>query len=313
MITEKENKYLKLSSPFIRTKRSKQKIMFMVIIALIPAFISSIYFFKLKGFIIISACLITSILTDILMQRLTRKKSSDKINYFNGSAILTGLLLSFVLPPTVPLFIPVLGSIFAIALGKYAFGVGNNIFNPALIARAFLVISFPQLMTTWVNPDGVTSATPLASGTGSLFDLFIGNVGGCIGETSALMLLIGGVFLIFIRVIDWRIPFYYLGTFAILTYIIGQDVVFQLLAGGLMLGAFFMATDYVTMPVTRNGRIIFAVMLGLLTFLFRFYSNMPEGVMYSILIMNAVAPLIQRITKPKPFGYFMKEKKKNEI
>jgi Na+-translocating ferredoxin:NAD+ oxidoreductase subunit D len=309
MIKEKkEFKVMKLSSPFIRTKRDKQKIMFSVIVALMPALISAAYFFKIKGLIIISACLITSVITDIFMQFLIRKKSNEKINYFNGSAILTGLLLSFVLPPTVPLFIPVLGSIFAITLGKYAFGVGNNIFNPALIARAFLVVSFPQIMTTWITPDGVTSATPLAVGSGSLLDLFVGNVAGCIGETSALALLIGGFFLIFIKVIDWRIPFYYMGSFALLTFFIGQDVIFHLFAGGLILGAFFMATDYITMPVTRNGRIIFAVLLGLLTFVFRFYSNMPEGVMYSILIMNAFAPFIQRVTRPKPFGY-KKEKK----
>ncbi|MGM5487665.1 MAG: RnfABCDGE type electron transport complex subunit D [Nanobdellota archaeon] len=287
----------KSSSPHIHTGLSKQKIMYMVVLALLPATIAGIYFFGIPAATIIAVSVASALATDILMQKLT----ASSMRWLNGSAVLTGLLLALILPPTVPLWIPALGSIFAVSLGKYAFGVGNNIFNPALIGRAILVISWPQFMSGWINPDGVTAATPLAQKT-SLFSVFTGNVGGCIGETSAIALLAGGAFLIALRLIDWRIPAVYIGSLAVLMTIAGKDPLYQVMAGGLLIGAFFMATDYVTSPLARKGRIIFALGLGVLTFIFRFYSSMPEGVMYSILLMNATVPLIERYTKPKPFG-----------
>ncbi|MFP4423911.1 MAG: RnfABCDGE type electron transport complex subunit D [Candidatus Woesearchaeota archaeon] len=287
----------KSSSPHIHKKTSKQKIMYLVVLALLPATFTGIYYFGVQAAWIIATAIIAALATDILMQRLT----SPAINWLNGSAVITGLLLALVLPPTVPLWIPAIGSIFAVSLGKYTFGVGNNIFNPALIGRAFLVISWPQLMSGWIAPDGITAATPLAE-TAQLSSLIIGEVAGCIGETSAIAILLGGLFLISLRLIDWKIPVFYIGTVAALMFFAGNDPLYHIMAGGLMLGAFFMATDYVTSPLTTKGRIIFAVGLGILTFIFRFYSSMPEGVMYSVLLMNATVPLIERYTKPKPFG-----------
>lgn len=287
----------KSSSPHIHENTSKQKIMYLVVLALLPATFTGIYYFGFQAAIIIGTAIIAALATDILMQKIT----SSSMTWFNGSAIITGLLLALVLPPTVPLWIPAIGSIFAVSLGKYAFGVGNNIFNPALIGRAFLVISWPQLMSGWTSPDGVTAATPLAE-TAQLSSLIMGEVAGCIGETSAIALLLGGLFLIAYRLIDWKIPVVYIATVAILMFFAGNDPVYHIMAGGLMLGAFFMATDYVTSPITTKGRIVFALGLGILTFIFRFYSSMPEGVMYSILLMNATVPLIERYTKPRPFG-----------
>lgn len=287
----------KSSSPHIHENTSKQKIMYLVVLALLPATFTGIYYFGFQAAIIIGTAIIAALATDILMQKIT----SSSMTWFNGSAIITGLLLALVLPPTVPLWIPAIGSIFAVSLGKYAFGVGNNIFNPALIGRAFLVISWPQLMSGWISPDGVTAATPLAE-TAQLSSLIMGEVAGCIGETSAIALLLGGLFLIAYRLIDWKIPVIYIATVAILMFFAGNDPVYHIMAGGLMLGAFFMATDYVTSPITTKGRIVFAFGLGILTFIFRFYSSMPEGVMYSILLMNATVPLIERYTKPRPFG-----------
>ncbi|MFO7710491.1 MAG: RnfABCDGE type electron transport complex subunit D [Candidatus Woesearchaeota archaeon] len=287
----------KSSSPHIHENTSKQKIMYLVVLALLPATFTGIYYFGFQAAIIIGTAIIAALATDILMQKIT----SSSMTWFNGSAIITGLLLALVLPPTVPLWIPAIGSIFAVSLGKYVFGVGNNIFNPALIGRAFLVISWPQLMSGWISPDGVTAATPLAE-TAQLSSLIMGEVAGCIGETSAIALLLGGLFLIAYRLIDWKIPVIYIATVAILMFFAGNDPVYHIMAGGLMLGAFFMATDYVTSPITTKGRIVFAFGLGILTFIFRFYSSMPEGVMYSILLMNATVPLIERYTKPRPFG-----------
>ncbi|MFW6449759.1 MAG: RnfABCDGE type electron transport complex subunit D [Nanoarchaeota archaeon] len=292
-------KFIKSSAPHIWKKGSKDQIMGLVILALLPATFTGAYIFGQQALLIIITGLITAWVTDIAMQFLTKNRGS----IINLSSILTGLLLALVLPPTAPLWMPAVGTIIAVSIGKYAFGPGNSIFNPALVGRAFLVLSWPQLMSTWVAPDGVTKATPLAANVKPLYtELFFGSVGGCIGETSAIALLLGGVFLIVFRVIDWRIPFTYIATVGVLTSITGSDPLFHILAGGLIIGAFFMATDYVTIPITGNGRLIFAVGCGLLTFLFRIYSGMPEGVMYSILLMNALTPLIEKLTVPKPFG-----------
>jgi len=226
----------------------------------------------------------------------------------DGSAIVTGLMLALILPPTVPLWIPAVGAAFSIAFSKLAFGgLGHNIFNPALVGRAFLMASWPVLMTKFVL-DAVTKATPLGALESSnaalptYMQLFLGNVGGCIGETSVLAILIGASILLALRVIDWRIPLSYVGTVFLLTWVLGQDPVFHVLAGGLMFGAFFMATDYVTNPITRWGRVLFGICAGIFVVVFRMWGGMPEGVCYSILIMNGFTPLIDRYIKPRPLG-----------
>jgi electron transport complex protein RnfD len=203
----------------------------------------------------------------------------------------------------------VVGSAVAIGLGKQVFGgLGYNPFNPALIGRAFLIASFPGAMTTWISPvDGITTATPLGllklqGITTDYFSLFIGRVGGCIGETSAVAILIGAAFLLYKGYIDWRIPFSYLGTVAVLMYIFGKDPVFHLLSGGLMLGAFFMATDMVTSPITKKGRWIFGIGAGIVVVVIRIWGGLPEGVSYSILLMNGLTPLLNRYTRPRIFG-----------
>jgi electron transport complex protein RnfD len=243
----------------------------------------------------------------------------------DGSAVVTGLLLALILPATINLWMVAAGAIFAIAIVKEAFGgLGHNIFNPALGARAFMSASFTVKMTTWVAPagfgaDAVTTATPLSESfawTGSQASLyqamFIGNlsgvniaegsIGGSMGETSTLFILIGGALLLGLRLINWRIPAIYIGMVALMALGLGEDPLFNILGGGLMLGAFFMATDYVTSPLTNQGKIIFAVALGALTMLIRRFGGMPEGVCYSILFMNAMTPLIDRVTKTKPYG-----------
>lgn len=291
------------SSPHIWKGITKNQIMGWVIVALLPAIVAAVYFFGMDALLIILTGVFSAWLTDILLQKLTRQT----LGWANLSSVLTGLLLALVLPPTTPLWIVLVGSVVSVAIGKYAFGPGNSIFNPALLGRAFVVLSWPQLTSEWMAPgvDRVTGATPLAESSSETeaYSLLIGDVAGCIGETSAIALLLGGLFLIVKNIIDWKIPVFYIGTVAIFTFFTGQDMLFHIMSGGLLLGAFFMATDYVTTPLTTKGKIIFAIGCGLLTVLFRLYSSMPEGVMYSILLMNAVTPLIDKITKLKPFGY----------
>ncbi|MFW6013592.1 MAG: RnfABCDGE type electron transport complex subunit D [Nanoarchaeota archaeon] len=291
------------SSPHIWKGITKNYIMGTVILALMPAVIASIYYFGLDALLIVLTGVFVAWATDFALQKLTRQF----LGFLNLSSILTGLLLSLVLPPTTPLWIVAVGSFVAVSLGKFVFGTGNSIFNPALLGRAFVVLSWPQLTSDWVEPgiDGITQATPLAQNNGgaNTYSLFIGDVAGCIGETSAVALIIGGVFLILKNIINWKIPAFYIGTVALIATFTGQDPLFHILAGGLLLGAFFMATDYVTTPLTTKGKIFFAIGCGILTILFRLYSSMPEGVMFSILLMNAMTPLIDKITTTKPFGY----------
>jgi electron transport complex protein RnfD len=289
---------------------SVSQIMYLVVYALLLPAGAGIYFFGRYALSVIGVSIGAAILTEYVCKRLRGQPF-----VMDGSAVVTGLLLALVLPPTIPLWMVALGSIFAIAIAKEAFGgLGHNIFNPALAARAFMSVSFPMEMTTWVKPmgfgaDAVTCATPL-SGTSiwQPFDptvyraLFLGNTAGCIGETSALLILIGGAFLIARGIINWRIPAIYIGVVALIALGFGEDPLFQILSGGLMLGAFFMATDYVTSPLTNRGKIIFSVALGLLTMIIRRFAGMPEGVCYSILFMNAITPLIDRCTKLKPYG-----------
>lgn len=304
-------------APHIWRGFSTSKIMYIVVAALLFPTTAGIYFFGYYAIYIILASIITAVLTEFVIKKLRKKRF-----IMDGSAVITGLLFALILPPRLPLWMVVLGVFFSIAVAKEAFGgLGYNIFNPALAGRAFLSVCFPKEMTTWVLPphfnyDAVTGATPLAENfvpqadkLASYKNLFFGNIGGSLGETSAMLILIGAAVLFAFRIIDWRIPTFYIGTVALGSLLIGKDVLFQILAGGLMIGAFFMATDYVTSPVTGNGRIIFGVGLGVLTVLIRNFSNMPEGVCFSILIMNAFTPLIDKYLRIKPFGF--QKKKKN--
>ena len=310
--------------PHIKDSVSTRRIMWAVTFSLIPAGAAGVFIFGLRSLFVIIAATLAAVLTELIILKSQKKDISA---LYDGSAILTGLLLAYNIPPEVPFWMPVAGSIFAIAIGKQVFGgLGHNIFNPALVGRAFLMISWPVYMTTWSNPrwsiDAVTTATPLAmhknADLGALtnitnWDLFIGNRGGCIGEVCVIALLIGAAFLILKRYITWHIPFSYIATVALMSWIFNGrsgffsgDILFFILSGGLILGAFFMATDYVTSPLSSKGKIIFGFGCGLLTFVIRKFAGYPEGVSYAILIMNAVVPTIDRYTLPKWFGQVKK-------
>jgi electron transport complex protein RnfD len=308
-----ENRLTVSSSPHIRSSETTQSIMRDVTIALAPAAAFGVYNFGLRALLILVISVVTAMLTEALCQMI--RKQPITVNDF--SAVVTGLLLGMNLPVSVPIWIPIVGSFFAIAIVKQAFGgLGHNFINPALAARALLVASWPVQMTTWtaVKPDAQTSATVLGilkegldpSFLPSLKDMLLGSIGGCIGETSAILLLLGGIYLIYRGVITIKIPGIYIGTVAILTLLItGFDVettMIHILSGGLILGAFFMATDYASSPITPKGQIIYAVGMGLLTTIIRFYGGYPEGVSYSILLMNVAAPLIDKYSKPRVFG-----------
>ena len=303
------------SSPHIRSSQNVQSIMRDVLIALIPAAIASVYFFGMQAVLLILGTVLACVLAEYIWNKVAKKE-----NTLNDlSAVVTGVLLAFNLSPNMPLWMAVIGGAFAIIIVKQLFGgLGHNFVNPALAARAFLMASWPVQMTNWKIPgiDAVSSATPLAliksgsEATGQLpglVDLFIGNVGGCLGETSALALLLGAAYLLIKRVITLETPVAFIGTVGLMTWIFGGaefftgDFIYHILAGGLMLGAFFMATDYTTSPVTFRGRIIMRVGCGLLTSVIRLFGGYPEGVSYSILLMNLVVPLIDRYI-PKNFG-----------
>lgn len=310
-----EKNFLISSSPHVRTKENVSRIMMDVIIAMLPAMLAGIYFFRMGAVVVLLSGIIGAVLAEFIIQKLLKKKVTIK----DYSAVVTGILLAFNIPASAPWWLPFIGSFFAIIIAKQLFGgLGHNFINPALAARAMLLASWPVQMTAWVKPgaDAVTTATPLGllaeqgknaalSGT-NMMDLFVGNVGGCIGETSAILIILGGLYLIYRGVITYVIPVFYIATVAILTLFIGgfdiNFMVFNLLAGGLMIGAFFMATDYASSPVTQKGQIIYAIGCGLLTTIIRTYGGYPEGVSYSILLMNVATPLIDRFTAPKVFG-----------
>lgn len=311
-----EKRMLITHAPHIWKGFSISKIMYIVVIALLFPAAASIYFFGYYSIILIAVSVAAAVLTEFIIKKLRHKRF-----VMDGSAVITGLLFALILPPRLPIWMAVIGAVFSIAIVKEAFGgLGYNIFNPALAGRAFLSVCFPGDMTTWVlptyfNTDAVTGASPLGESFTYQFDkidmyknLLFGNTAGSLGETSALLIIIGGIILLAFRIIDWRIPVFYLGTVALGSFLLGEDIIFQLLAGGLMIGAFFMATDYATSPVTGNGRIIFGAGVGILTILFRNFGPMPEGVCFSILIMNAFTPLIDKYIKPRPFGYQGKKK-----
>ncbi len=325
------------STPHIRSKDSISSVMRDVVIALIPAAVMGIVYFGARAAAIIAISIVSSVLFEALYQ----KAAKQPVTVSDFSAVITGLLLAMNLPSTAPFWVPVVGAFFAIIIVKQLFGgLGQNFMNPALGARAFLVASYPTATTgaafgatTWGNygienvTDAVTQATPLAQikagavtvTQNDLINALIGNVGGCIGETCAIALILGGIYLICRKVISWKIPVTYILTVFVLTLIFkaagipaaaNRQPVYELFAGGLMLGAFFMATDYASSPVTPNGQIIMGIGCGILTTLIRIFGGYPEGVSYSILLMNLCVPLIDRYTRPTIFGAVKKEAKK---
>jgi len=296
--------------PHLRHGLPVNIMMYITLFALIFPTAAGIYFFGYYALSVIAVSVFTALVTEYLVKRLRGRPF-----VMDGSAIVIGLLLALIMPPTIALWMVAVGAVVAIAIVKEAFGgLGHYIFNPVLGGMAFMMACFPSEMTTWVAPMGfgtevVTSANPLSEAfiwqadKLSLYKaLFLGNTSGALGETSALFILMGGILLIVLRIIDWRIPVAYIGTVAIFSLALGQDPIFYILAGSLMLGAFFLATDPVTSPLTRKGRVIFAIGAGILLVLIRHFGNMPEGVAYSILIMNAFTPLIDRYVKLKPYG-----------
>ena len=281
--------------------------MWSVVLALVPALIASIIFFRWHAVSVVSISVVTAVATEYITRWLLKR--SNTIG--DGSAVVTGILFAFVIPPSSPWWMVMIGAAVAIFLVKELFGgLGANIFNPALASRAIMMASFPVYMTTWISPfDCVTSATPLGiikehltQTLPSKMDLFLGNCGGSLGETSALALLIGGLFLLYRRIIYWYYPVFYIGTIYILSFFCGRDPLFEILAGGVFIGAFFMITDMVTTPITKTGGIIFSIGAGIIVVLIRNFGGYPEGVCYSIIIMNAFTPLIDRLVKPRILG-----------
>jgi electron transport complex protein RnfD len=310
-----DNKLTISASPHLHARESTARIMWLVAAALLPAGIAGIYVFGAAALRTILIGVVSAVVAEWAIQAATKRK----LTLMDGSAVLTGLLLSYNLPAHCPFWIPVVGSFVAIAIGKQIFGgLGQNIFNPALVGRVFLMASWPQHMTAFTRPflyDAITQATPLALLKEnklldhiSYLDLFLGNRGGCIGEVCIAALLIGGIFLLWKRIITWHIPISYIATTGLFCFIFGAkapfagDWIFHILSGGLFLGAIFMATDYVTSPLTARGQMVFGIGCGLLTAIIRLWGGYPEGVSYAILIMNAAAPLIDRYTKTRVYG-----------
>lgn len=298
------------SSPHISSGRKTQALMFTVVASLIPECVYGVVIFGIPALITILASVASAVLFEFLFNLLAKKKQTVS----DGSAIITGILLALVLPPTIPVWQTVLGAAFGIIVAKSLFGgLGSNVWNPALTGRAFLFVSFPVAMgSAWITPlpDAVSTATILPAIKSGAFtpsreiylQYFFGNRAGCIGETSILLILISFVFLLATRTIDWRAPFAMVATTVLLTWISGGDILMALLSGGLIFGATFMVTDYVTAPVTKPGRLIYGAGCGLITFLIRKFGGYPEGVMFSILIMDSLAPFLNKITRRK-YGY----------
>jgi electron transport complex protein RnfD len=280
--------------------------MALVIASLAPAGLAGTYFLGTRSLIVIAVCIAACVISEAVWQRACRQK----ITVSDLSAVVTGLLLAYNLPPTIPFWMAAVGGAFSIIVAKQFFGgLGGNIVNPALAGRAMMLICWPVAMTTWTI-HGISGPTPLSiiklHGTElpSLMDAFLGNMGGCIGEISALALLAGGVFLICMGIISWRIPVFYIATVAVMSLLLGRSggPLLEILTGGLILGAFFMATDYTTSPMTPTGQIIFAIGCGFIATLIRTFGGYPEGVSYSILIMNLTVPIIDRMTPPRILG-----------
>ena len=309
-----ENNLIMSSSPHIHTSSTITKIMLDVIIALLPATLVGVYFFGLRAALVVIVAVMSAVLSEWVFEKVTKRKNTVS----DLSAVVTGLLLALNVSSLVPLWMVAVGSAFAIIIVKQMFGgLGKNFVNPALGARCFMLIAWTGAMTTFSVPlaDTVSSATPLAimkdgidMALPSVWDCMVGNMSGTIGEVSAIALIIGFIYLLIRRVVSIKIPAMYIITFAILTFLFGKNpmnaeyLVYQLLTGGLLLGAFFMATDYTTTPTTNLGMLIFGIGCGALTFLIRRFGGYPEGVSFSILLMNLVSPLLERYTVPKSFG-----------
>lgn len=303
------NKLLNVStSPHVRSSATTSSIMCDVLIAMAPAALFGIYQFGFRAFLIIVVCVASAVLTEYIYEKAMKKP----VTIMDYSAAVTGLILALNMPAYIDLWIPALGSIFAILIVKQLYGgLGQNFMNPALAGRCFLLISFAGKMTQFF-PDGVTGATPLAAlkagESVNLLNMFIGTTPGTIGETSVIALLIGAAYMLAKKVINWRIPFTYIATVAVFALIFGGHgfdltyVAAQICGGGLIFGAFFMATDYVTSPITPNGQLVYGVCLGLLTGIFRIFGPSAEGVSYAIIFCNLLVPLIEKVTMPTPFG-----------
>ena len=316
-----ENSLYVSPSPHIHGGDSISKNMYGVLIALIPAFLVSLYCFGLGALIVTATSVLACVIFEYLIQRFLMKKEPTLCD---GSAILTGVLLAFNVPSNLPIWIILIGALAAIGIGKMSFGgLGNNIFNPALVGRVFLLISFPAQMTTWPVPDvfpmtytdaetGATILSSLHEGGAPLpamVDMLIGRIGGSLGEISAIALLLGFAFMLWKKIITWHIPVSILATVFVFTgilYLINPTVYINpfihLLSGGLLLGSIFMATDYVTSPMSKNGMSVYGIGIGLLTAVIRIFGSYPEGMSFAILIMNAFTPLINSYIKPKHFG-----------
>lgn len=312
------NKFTISSSPHVRDKDTVQSVMGDVLIAMVPAAIAGIKFFGMGAAINIIAGVAGAVIAEVLMQKMMKRP----VTVGDLSAVVTGVLLAFNVPPTAPWWMTFVGGLFAIAVGKQLFGgLGHNYINPALVARAMLLASWPVLMTNWAMPigsqpagDAVSAATPLAFIKGAelgaekydVMSMFIGNIPGTIGETCKIALILGGIYLVYRGVIDLLIPCLYILTVFVLTFCMsGFDpsmAVYNVLGGGLMLGAIFMATDYTTSPMYKKGKVIYAIGCGVLTSVIRYYGGYPEGVSYSILLMNVATPLIDKYLRPRKFG-----------
>mgnify|MGYP005764678559 FL=1 len=299
------------SSPHVRDKVTTKNLMFDVVIALIPATVWGVYQFGLYALAVVVATIAACVLSEYVWE----KGMGKPITIADGSAVVTGIILALNMPPEIPIWMPMLGGVFAIIVVKQLFGgLGQNFMNPALAARCFLLISFAGNMNNFTSAklgfDSVSGATPLAAmRAGSQVDLaamVVGKIPGTIGEVSVIALLIGAVYMIVRKVISPRIPLIYIGTVAVFVFIFGGfDVTYtvnQICAGGLIFGAFFMATDYVTSPITKKGQVVFGILLGLLTGIFRLWGGSPEGVSYAIILSNLCMPMIEKMTLPKAFG-----------
>jgi electron transport complex protein RnfD len=296
-----ENQLIVNFAPHIRAKYSTQTIMRDVIIALIPALIAAVIHYGPYSLAVVAVSVAASVVSEYLMEKIIKKKNTIG----DLSAVVTGIILAYCLPAGVPLWMAAFGGAVAIIIVKQFFGgLGQNFANPACTARIILFVSFAGTMADWTTgyPDAIAGATPLASGTASYMDLFLGNIGGCIGETCKLALLIGFVYLLVKKIITWHTPVFFIGTVFLLSLAVGNDPVYAILSGGVFLGAFFMATDYVTSPSTKLGRVIFGIGCGAITVLIRKYCSYPEGVSFAILLMNILAPHLESFTLSKSFG-----------
>ncbi len=303
------NNFLIEPSPHIKSALSTQKIMLHVIIALMPAVIAGTVIFGVQALLLVVLCATFCVLAEYIFNMITKRKQTIS----DLSAVVTGILLGLNLPVSLPVYMAAIGSVAAVVVVKQFFGgIGQNFANPAITGRIILMLSFTSYMTSWNEPfwylnngaDAVTTATPLAmdSGLPSYLDMFLGIRGGCIGETCIAALLLGGLYLISLRLINPVTPVAFIGTVAVCSALAGNDVLMDIMSGGLVIGAFFMATDYATTPLTTKGKLIFAVGCGLITFIIREFGTYPEGVSYSILVMNILTPQIDKFTMNKPFG-----------